>query len=112
MPNFQVKTIFSIILAQNLKKKKRMKKIKLILVGIIFATSLFANDSVRPNQVDSQRVVNIVNNVTEVTSLVAPSPIDKMINSEHFSAGIVAIILGIWRRIELRRLRKKGKLVD
>jgi peptidylprolyl isomerase len=43
MPNFQVKTIFSIILAQNLKKKKIMKKIIVTLVLLVLANvSLFA----------------------------------------------------------------------
>lgn len=92
-----------------------MKKMKIKLLALLFVFSVFnaySNDSIRPNSVDSQNVVNVVDNVTDVTSLFAPTPIDRMINSEHFSAGIVAIILGIWRRIELRRLRKKGKLVD
>lgn len=66
-----------------------------------------------PNTKDSLKVVSIVNGVLTITSILSSDKplLNNFLNSETLVGGIVALILGIWRRIELRRLRRKGKLV-
>lgn len=66
-----------------------------------------------PNSEDSLNVVKIVNGVITLTTIFIKQPIvDTLIKNPVVSGGIVAFILGIWRRIEKRRLRRKGLLID
>ena len=68
---------------------------------------------IHPNSTDSVNVVEIVNGVISVSTIFIKQPvIISVIKNPLFSGGIVGIILGIWRRIEKRRLRKRGLLKD
>lgn len=101
-----------------------MKKISIILL-MCLSLSIFADTIsvgidkdttfllLHPNKEDSERVVKIVNSAVQVAEVVtADKPIlSGLLSSEVVSGGLVALILGIWRRIELRRLKKQGKLI-
>ena len=63
-----------------------------------------------PTSQDSVDVVQIVNSVATVSSVFVNPFIGALLKNNFIIGGIVGIILAIWRRIELRRLRKKGKL--
>lgn len=66
-----------------------------------------------PTTNDSIKVVKIVNGVVKIASVFVDEPItNTLLNSPYTSGGLVALILGIWRRIEKRKLRKKGLLKD
>lgn len=105
-------------------------KIKLILSAIILFSSLVTKaenldttnyttlkDTVivlsRPTSEDSAKVVKIVNGVIQIATVFIKEPItNEIVNSPYVGGGLVAIILGIWRRVEKRRLRKKGLLKE
>ena len=69
--------------------------------------------TIHPNGTDSAHVVSVVNGIVTVTSYFVKQPLlNELIKNPAFSGGIVAFILGIWRRIEKRKLRRKGLLND
>lgn len=107
-------------------------KIKILILALFSVLTIsakeinrtyFINDSIitsvtndttlvldHPNAQDSMIVVDVVKGVVSITTVFVNKPIlRQLLNSEYFYGGIVAIILGIWRKIELRRLRKKGR---
>jgi len=66
-----------------------------------------------PTSEDSATVVKIVNGVITFSTIFIKQPlVSTLVKNPAVSGGIVAFILGIWRSIEKRRLRRKGLLVD
>lgn len=69
--------------------------------------------SKHPTSEDSANVVKIVNGVITISTIFIKQPlVSSLIKNPAVSGGIVAFILGIWRSIEKRRLRRKGLLID
>ena len=61
-----------------------------------------------PTTQDSLNVVNIVNGVVSIVAVKNPL-VSSLLKNEAIVGGIVGLICAIWRRIELRRMRRKNK---
>jgi hypothetical protein len=71
--------------------------------------TLYINN--HPNSSDSLVVTKIVHGVASTISV--KNPILKgLLQNEWILSSFVAFILFIWRRIEMRRMRRKGILID
>ena len=67
---------------------------------------------VHPNVSDSTKVITLVKGVLTIATVVAPQEpiINKILGSESLAVTITTFILGLWRRRELRKLKKQGRL--
>lgn len=66
-----------------------------------------------PNSKDSAMVVSIIKHVATVVSVPLRQPLlIKFLNDEKVQIGIAGIILALWRRFEMKRIKKRYKKVD
>ncbi len=101
-----------------MKKNYKFKIILILLFGFFTINLVFGNDTIplilHPTAQDSINVSNGVQTTLTVASgLTHQFPIiNTLLNSPTFGGTIVALILGLWRKRELKKLKRNGKLVD